>query len=148
MLIIMGSHDIQKWLKYIIFKLVSQSHTHIYIAPQLNKNNVGMSIYISYGTLTTKKIGKNRHLTFAMFVRPFICVHITTQELLNRFSWNFILWNFTNFTDIFKFWLKSGNNNGHSTWRSACISVCVLCLLCLCNSLNVCQKENCFKQKF
>lgn len=58
-----------------------------------------------------------------------VCLHIATQEQLNRLTWHFIVGCFTfNFVDIFQFWLELDNNN--FTWRPTCISQHILHITC------------------
>jgi hypothetical protein len=45
-----------------------------------------------------------------------VCPHVTTQELLNGFSWNLTLESFTKTFDTLQFWFRT-DNYGHFTWR-------------------------------
>jgi hypothetical protein len=65
----------------------------------------------------------NHMLKICLLSLPFLCVcpsislHIRTWELLNGFSLNMMLRNFTKIWSATQFWLRLDNNTGFITWR-------------------------------
>jgi hypothetical protein len=75
-LVITSTLNIRKWLKYVISK---PSFSFIYMcvcATKIKKNNLCTTVSVFIGTFTTK-IFENYRITFAVFVSPSVCLHVT-----------------------------------------------------------------------
>jgi hypothetical protein len=69
----------------------------------------------------TKKGWENNSISFILVIfYPAICRHITVWEPFNGCSWKLILWSFV-IVNMFKFWLKLDDKNGHFTCWPACV---------------------------